>query len=255
MGNITKGAAFLLTLLAAVLAVSFVAPASAQAATEQPSTPQFTVELSGPAFDIPPTYTFNPSTGLFDANDGYHFQYSVVNVVIQNQPFTNQSNYDFLYYNVRIKPQNYVDSYWNELFHAGADGYPIQTSGNTTVIPIAIEGTQASGILIGAGDSTDIQVEAMIGHVGRNQTFPYEYIFYGEVSDWSSTQTVAVPPKTPYPASLPPSASSTPAATSNAGLDTKITLPLSVFVAVISGLTLIVIALAVVIRLRTRKTV
>lgn len=231
MGNIIKNAAFLLILLAMASATLLSAPAVAQ-----PVTPQFTVELSGPAFDVPPTYSFNPNTAQFDVNEGYHFQYSTVKIVIQNQPFTNQTNYDHLYYNVRIKPHDYVNSYWNELYHAGADGYPIQTAGNTTVIPISIEGTQASGILIGARDSTDIQVEAMIGHIGRNQTYPYDYIFYGETSGWSSTQTVTVPPKTPFTVTPSATPTGTPVVTLSAGLNGDVTLPLTVFIGIIGAL-------------------
>jgi len=179
----------------------------------KPSVPEFTIEMIGPSFDIPPTYSFNSNTGLFDANDGYHIKYSTVKIVIKNQPFSNQTNFDFLYYNVRIKPHNYVDSYWNELFHAGADGYPIQTLSNYTTIPLSVEGAQVLGVTIPTGAATDIQVEAMIGHIGRNQTmipYPYPYVFFGETSGWSNTQTVTLPPKIPFSASTTPTPSPTP---------------------------------------------
>lgn len=262
MDNNTKLASILLTLLMAVTATAVASSAYAQPITK-PSTPQFTVELAGPAFDVPPTYSFNASTGLFDANDGYHFQYSVVNVVIQNQPyqpFTNQTKYDYLYYNVRVKPHNYMDSYWSELFHAGADGYPIQTPGNTTVIPIAIEDSQASGPVIGAGASTDIQVEAMIGHIERgsnpnatNQIEMYPYVFSGEVSGWSSTQTVNVPPKTPFTVSPSATPSSTPVATSSTAPYGEVTLPLAAFTGIIALLILVICALSLLLLRRNGK--
>jgi hypothetical protein len=178
-----------------------------------PSVPEFTVEMVGPSFDIPPTYSFNPNTGLFDANDGYHIEYSAVKIVIKNQPFSNQTNLDHLYYDVRIKPHNYPDSYWNELFNAGADGYPVQTPSNYTIIPLPVEGAQILGVTIPTGATTDIQVEAMIGHIGRNQTmipYPYPYVFFGETSGWSKTQTVTLPPKVPFSASSTLSPSPTP---------------------------------------------
>jgi hypothetical protein len=221
--------------------------------------PQFTVELSGSAFDVPPTYVFNPNTAQFDVNEGYHYQYSTVKVVIQNQPFTNMTNYDFLYYNVRIKPHNYVDSYWQELFHAGADGYPIQTSDNVTVIPIAIERSEDYGV-IGAGASTDIQVEAMIGHIERgynsnatNQIEMYPYVFAGEVSGWSSTQVVTVPPKTPFTVSPSATPASTPEATLSAAPYGEVTLPVTVFIGIIVVLSVVICALALLLLRRNRN--
>jgi hypothetical protein len=174
----------------------------------KPSMPEFNIMPVGPSFDIPPTYSFNSSTGLFDSNDGYHIQYSTVKIIIKNQPFSNQSNGDNLFYNVRMKPHNYPDSYWHELFSAGADGFPVQTLADYTTIPISVEGSQTMGTIVPTGATTDIQVEAMIGHIGRNNTmnpYPYPYLFYGETSGWSNTQTVALPPKIAFTDSSSPS--------------------------------------------------
>ncbi len=181
--------------------------ACAQTTIPKPSVPEFSIVPVGPSFDIPPTYTFNSSTGLFDTNDGYHIQYSTVKITIKNQQFLNQSDSDHFYYNIRIKPHNYPDNYWLELFSAGANGYPIQNLSNYTTIPVAVEGAQALGPIIRTGATTDIQVEAMIGHIGRNNTmipYPYPYVLFGETSGWSNTQTVTLPPKTAFKASLSP---------------------------------------------------
>ena len=206
MGSISK--VFLVLLAGILLASSLMMIESVFAQSiPKPSVPEFTVVPSGPSFDIPPTYSFNSSTGLFDTNDGYHIQYSTVKIIIKNQPFSNQSVNDHFFYNVRIKPHNYPDSYWIELFSAGADGYPIQTLSNYTTIPLAVEGAQALGPIIPTGATTDIQVEAMIGHIGRNNTmipYPYPYVFFGETSGWSNTQTVTLPPKTAITASPSP---------------------------------------------------
>ena len=62
--------------------------------------------------------------------------------------------------------------------------------------------------VIPTGATTDIQVEAMIGHIGRNNTmipYPFPYVFFGETSGWSNTQTVTLPPKTAFTASPSPS--------------------------------------------------
>ncbi len=202
-----KNLVIVLILIMAISSLSPIAikPVFAQTISK-PSIPEFTLELVGPSFDIPPTYYFNSSSGLFNVNEGYHFQFSTVNINIKNQPFTNQSNIDFLHYNVRIKLHNYPDSYWQELFSAGADGYPIQTPSDYTIIPLIVEGTQALGVPLSVGATTDIQIEAMIGHIGRNNTmtpYPYQYIFIGETSGWSNTQTVTLPPKTPITLSFP----------------------------------------------------
>lgn len=255
MGNISQRVTLLLTLIIAIPIIASATPVNAQTITK-PTIPEFTVELTGPSFDLPPTYSFNSSTGLFDPNIGYHIEYSTVKITIKNQPFSNQTNYDYLYYNVRIKPHNYPDNYWLELYHAGADGYPIQTLSDSTTIPLPVEGAQALGTTIPTGATTDIQVEAMIGHIGRNQTmvpYPYPYVFIGETSGWSNTQSVTVPPKTPFstPSSWHPS--STPTANSNDELNRAITLPLSTFVAIIGVLTLTTIALSIMLLRRSRK--
>ena len=108
---------------------------------------------------------------------------------------------------MRLKPHNYPDSYWYELFNPNLDGFPIQTNSNFTVIPIAAEGATETEFQIPTGATTDIQVEAMIGHIGRNNTmtpYPYPYVFFGETSGWSNTQTVTLPPKTPITPSPSP---------------------------------------------------
>ena len=171
-----------------------------------PSVPQFTLEPVGPSFDIPPTYTFNASTGMFDTNEGYHIQYSSVKIIIKNQPFSNQSDGNNFFYNVRIRPHDYPDSYWLELFSAGNDGFPIQTLSNYTIIPLPVEGAKVLGVTIPTGATTDIQVEAMIGHIGRNNTmipYPYPYVFFGETSGWSNTQTITMPANVPLSSASP----------------------------------------------------
>jgi hypothetical protein len=174
-----------------------------------PSVPQFTLEPVGPSFDIPPTYTFNASTGMFDTNNGHHIQYSSVKIIIKNQPFSNPSDGNNFFYNVRIRPHDYPDNYWHELFSAGSDGFPIQTLSNYTIIPLPVDGTQVLGVTIPTGATTDIQVEAMIGHIGRNNTYPYPYVFFGETSGWSNTQTITIPANVPM-SSASPSPSPTP---------------------------------------------
>jgi hypothetical protein len=186
----------------------------------KPSVPEFAIRPVGPSFDIPPTYSFNASNGLFDVNEGYHFEFSTVEVVIKNQAFINQTNVDHLHYSVRLKPHNYPDSYWHELFNPNLDGFPIQSSSNYTIIPIAVEGATELQYQIPTGATTDIQVKAMIGHIERgfnanatNQLEMYPYIFVGQTSEWSNTQTVTLPPKVPFTTSSNSTPTSAPSPT------------------------------------------
>jgi hypothetical protein len=255
MGSMSKSLAIVVVLSVIISTLIMVKPGCAQSTTK-PSVPDFTVEPVGPSFDIPPTYSFNSSSGLFIVNEGYHFEFSTVKIVIKNQPFTNQTNIDFLYYNVRIRPHNYPDSYWQELYSAGYDGYPIQTSSDPTIIPISVEGTQALGTsIIPTGATTDIQVEAMIGYISRNNTmypYPYPYVFFGETSGWSNTQTVTLPPKTPFTFPTP---TSSPTLTPSPDLNpNSITLPVSTFIVIIAMLTLSLMTLTALLLRRPRKS-
>ncbi len=251
MGSVSKSLALIAVLSVIASSLIMVKPACAQS-TPLPSVPDFTIEPLGPSFDIPPTYSFNSSSRGFDINDGYHLEFSTVKIVIKNQPFTNQTNVDFLYYSVRIRPHNYPDSYWQELFSAGYEGFPIQTSSNYTVIPLSVEGTQTLGPIIPTGASTDIQVEAMIGHIGRNLTAGYPYVFFGETSGWSNIQTVTLPPKIPFTFSTPtPPPTTTPSSSINPN---SITLPVNTFIAIIAVLALSLIALTALLLRRPRKS-
>jgi hypothetical protein len=66
------------------------------------------------------------------------------------------------------------------------------------------------GIRVLAGSQTDIQVEAMIGYVHRvieGNSAPW--VFTGETSGWSETQTISIPANTPLnPTSTPPTSPS-----------------------------------------------
>jgi hypothetical protein len=211
MNRTSKGIAAFIILILAIsnLSLLMVKPAFAKA-IPTPVIPEFTVEPVGPSFEIPPTYSFNSSSGFFYVNEGYHFEYSTVEVIIKNQAFTNQTNIDHLLYNVRLKPHNYPDSYWQDLFNPNLYGFPIQTNSNFTIIPIAAEGATELQYQIAAGATTDVQVKAMIGHIERgfngnatNQIEMYPYVFVGQTSDWSNTHTVTLPQKVPITASSP----------------------------------------------------
>jgi hypothetical protein len=180
----------------------------------KPSVPEFTLKLVGPPYYVNTTYSLDPSTGQIVANIGYTNPYSALEINVKNQPFTpftdgSGNTYSF-YYNVRLKNHNSDD--WVEAYHAW-NYYPTQsTDSDYTNVGFSIEGQMGIGVL--AGTQTDIQVEAMIGYVHRapnpNYTNPldmFPYVFTGETSGWSETQTISIPANTPLSPTPTPSTS------------------------------------------------
>jgi hypothetical protein len=175
--------------MSSMLMVNF-EPTSAELPT--PSVPEFTVKL---------------------------INYSVVEVTIKNQPFT--SYYDdslgqhvFLDYNIRLK--GYFEGGWTEFYRA-SDGYLHQWSDSDytvrtlrteigTGITIALR--DGFSLTFPAGVQVDFQVEAMIGYVHRDISQAFApWVFTGEKSGWSNTQTLALStassPPTPSPETTP----------------------------------------------------
>ncbi|MCW3999756.1 MAG: hypothetical protein NWE93_05920 [Candidatus Bathyarchaeota archaeon] len=139
-----------------------------------------------------------------------------IEVRIQNEPFTsftiqddsgNTWNVNYLY-NIRWK--GHFEQDWTEVSYP-SDGYLRSNSGSESVFSIIggeyssseglklyINGWQSSYTV---GAQIDVQVEAMIGYVHRvfeNGGFPY--VFTGETSGWSGTQTLTITDTAPMPA-------------------------------------------------------
>ena len=218
--SMSKRATLLLIIALAVSSLVMVGSAFAQSIPE-PSVPEFTVTPIGPSFDVPPAYSLDRDTGeIVIAENGYHVEYSAVVITIRNQPFspsfsTEGRQISFFYYNVRIKDHHQSDNYWNELYRVD-EGFLPPSKSNYTNIPIPVEGVQNVGIVIPTGTQTDIQVEAMIGSIGRqfnpnatSQIDMYPYVFTGETSGWSNIQTITLPANTP----LSPNPTSSPTTT------------------------------------------
>ena len=152
----------------------------------QPSVPEFTLRL------IPSFPEENKTT---------------IELVIENQPFDKDNIYHYSFvYNVRIRTS---DENWTDLYTA-EDGYPYQSDTEQTVLSY-VSGeiayyppadypaapSKKVGILPSYGQ-VDFQVEAMIGY--RTRTWKYivgeqmlPYVFEGERSGWSNTQTITIP--------------------------------------------------------------
>ena len=124
---------------------------------------------------------------------------STIELTIKNQPFDNNGtdHYSFVY-DVRIID---IDGNWRNFYNA-EDGYPTRSNSSYTVFSYSLEKsayypsnpTTLGSILIPIDGNLTFQVRAMIGFRDRgiysNGVMPY--VFKGETSDWSNTQTITV---------------------------------------------------------------
>ena len=129
-----------------------------------------------------------------------------IEVAIKNQPFTPYEMQDLdghnwtvnFFYNIRIKGPFTED--WIELYNP-SDGYIRQNSESEYTVRAytlmentdTVLGTKM--IRLPDEGLIDFQVEAMIGYLDREVIIPVPgtgYIFIGETSGWSTTQTLAV---------------------------------------------------------------
>ena len=169
-----------------------------------PSIPEFTVELVDSSYDVPTTYSIDPFTGENVTHEGYHVESRTIEVKIKNHPFTPYEIQDSagnswtinFYFNIRIKGHFSED--WIELYRP-SDGYPYQSDSDYTIFSYDWGG-DADTILgtkmmrIPAGSQVDFQVEAMIGYVHRDGSISMwaPWVFEGETSGWSNTQTITI---------------------------------------------------------------
>ena len=160
----------------------------------KPTVPEFTLELAGPPYYQNTTYSLDPNTGQVVAEIGYTNPYSMLKINVKNQPF--DSSYGNLYYNVRVKNHSATDN-WIEAYKV-SQFFPSQSNDSDyTNVGFSIHGYNFVGTL--AGCQVDIQVEAMLGVIGRVSTSPPigGYGFIGETSGWSETQTISITENTP----------------------------------------------------------
>jgi hypothetical protein len=191
--------ALVLVVILACSCMFMVGSASAQT-IPKPSVPEFTLSLVGPAYVVPTTYHLDETTGQIVADVGYTNEYSAVVLTVKNQPY--DSTYGTLYYNVRLKNHEVNDSwiYPLDIIFRMFQTYPTQSvDSDYTNITLTI---QSNSLLVGV--LNDIQVEAMLGNIGRHQEYSdtgqylgAPYVFNGQTSDWSTTQTVSIPNNVP----------------------------------------------------------
>jgi hypothetical protein len=172
---------------------------------------------------------------------------TTIELSIKNQPFI--PNYGF-FYNIRMSVN---DGDWS-LLYPNNNSVPTQSNGDYTTLSypsghLGVEnqynlGYKAQNLF--AGDKVDFQVQAMIGEIQRvfnpnftSQIDMYLYVFTGESSDWSNTQTITIPASNASPTPTPtvPEVTQSPVQpTSHAGLPSWVYGAFVVLALVIVGL-------------------
>jgi len=207
-------------------------PANAQT-IPKPSVPEFTLEYSDKSYDVPPTYGLDPYTGKnIMTQAGYYVKNASVEVTIKNQPFTAYRNDNgsmvYLFYVVETKGHfedwnpYYADaSYWlrQNLSEMYPTNFVAASNTQNTVVTYGLEGDNATISSSYNGDYTytlsniagegkvDFRIQTIIGYSTRyNDTAvpgvpvgnptdpnPRHYVFTGQYSDWSNTETISIP--------------------------------------------------------------
>jgi hypothetical protein len=266
----SKRVALLLFVILTVSSLIVVKPAPAVASIPKPSVPEFTVKLVDHSYDVPTTSSIDPYTGQNVSHPGYHVENYTIDVTIKNQPFvpTDAGGWNTtFYYNVRFKGHYSQD--WMTAYSPYTE-YPKQSNSTHTVLTYTHSSDDEyvlGGIMtqIHPGAQVDFQVQALIGAVHRgynanatNQLDMFPWVFDGETSDWSNTQTITI--DTNASTSTPnasPSQNSTTSTTDQSGNQPA---PKTDFygIAVTAVIVIIVIALLTVgtmlVRRKNRKT-
>jgi hypothetical protein len=216
MGTVGKSFSFLLIIILAGSILLTVKPASAQTTTPsskpipKPSAPEFTVKYINSSYEVPASSSINPYTGQKVTNPSHYVDNESTVITITNQPFvsyidninghpTNIS----LFYNVQMK--GHYAANWTDLYSLDL-GYLTQSNSKYTITSYTLGNTSVFGYLP-PNTQIDFQVEALIGYVTREnftQSLVYApYVFNGQTSGWSNTQTITIPTSTTSPTSTP----------------------------------------------------
>ena len=202
MRSISKSFSLLLILILAVSSLMIAKPAFAQTPTPTaiptptPSVPEFTVQFVDNSYNVPATTTSttNPYTGktTTTTTPAYRVENQTIEITIKNQPYTPYTNEygveALFYYNIRTK--GHYEENWTDLYDSG-EGYAPQSNSTYTILSISANNYPSGG-------QVDFQVQAMIEAVhpdfnGTPSIFTRIYPFVGQISAWSSTQTVTIP--------------------------------------------------------------
>ncbi|MCW3983955.1 MAG: hypothetical protein NWE96_08150 [Candidatus Bathyarchaeota archaeon] len=181
--------------------------ASAQSISK-PAVPQFTLKFVDASYDVPTTYSMDPYTGATVEHSGYHVQNRTIEVSIRNQPFTKyQSNGQIIDFYLNIRTKGSYAKEWIQIY-SPSRGFLTQSGSEYTVVSYSLDDNEFPfwDNINQSGGQVDFQVQALIGAVHRiqngSQTDPllmFPWIFEGQTSEWSNTQTITIPQTTPSP--------------------------------------------------------
>jgi len=176
-------------------------PKPASASITKPSFPGFTLKFVDASYDVPTIYTIDPYTGATVTHAGYHVQNRTVEVSIKNHPFTKyEADGQIIDFYVNIRMKGHYSEDWINIY-SPSRGFLTQSESEYTKIAFSLDDNEfpfwdnfaQRGIV-------DFQVEALMGSVHRIingsatdilQMAPW--IFEGEKSGWSETQTITIP--------------------------------------------------------------
>jgi hypothetical protein len=174
-----KLATLLLITVLTVSSLLMVGSAFAQS-IPTPSVPEFTVKVAD-SKAIEATIKNQPFVPYYDSSSGWNIS---------------------LYYNIRIK--GHSEQNWTILYLI--EDVPTQSNSNHTILSYPLSDENTNSYILGDkilefpfSSQVDFQVEAMIGYIHRvldpnatSQLDLYPYVFTGEESGWSSTQTITI---------------------------------------------------------------
>ncbi len=174
----------------------------------KPAVPQFTVKLIDSSYDIAASNSTDPYTGQTITQPSQHIEARTIEIKIKNEAFTpfevklGTSNWT-AYYQYNIRWKGHFEKDWHDLFSA-SNGYlgrdsespetvfaPQGEYSSTEGLQMHIQGMYTT---FPPNSTLEFQVQAMIGFVHREvSAIPSGgWMFTGETSDWSPTQTLTI---------------------------------------------------------------
>ncbi|MCL2642569.1 MAG: hypothetical protein FWD52_03530 [Candidatus Bathyarchaeota archaeon] len=154
----------------------------------KPSVPQFTVKLVDNSYDVPPSTTTDPYTGVTTTEPGYHVNQRDIEVTIKKQPFTIYGEEGYIF---RLRYYVEVKGHFGDEWTAYYD-YVAHLNSDTVVTRSAND--------YAAGSQLDFRVKAIIR--GTMEEGPFNMIApaVDSESGWSKVQTITISSK---PSSAP----------------------------------------------------
>jgi hypothetical protein len=217
MGNTSRAFSLLLVVILAASSLIMVGSAFAQS-IPKPSVPEFTVKFVDRSYSVEESSQINPYTGKTEVISAHRVQNYTIELAIKNQPIASAMVGDFnaeFRYDVNVK--GHFAQNWT-IMYLRFEG-PKQSNSDYTIITYELLSSPThpeqgfelrsffndpvgSNTIMGIPpiSQLDFRVCAMYGamHRGYNPNAPdqlgmFPWVFDGETSGWSNTQTITIP--------------------------------------------------------------